>query len=76
MDGGVTSALAAITGIILSLAGSWALATYTFEASFTPAWWPVFIIFVSISLLTVIIGLFNSWSLLNKPPLEILRKEV
>jgi putative ABC transport system permease protein len=69
-------ALAAITGIILSLAGSWALATYTFDASFMPAWWPVFIIFVSISLLTVIIGLFNSWSFLNKPPLEILRKEV
>jgi putative ABC transport system permease protein len=69
-------ALAASTGIILSLAGSWALATYTFEAPFTPAWWPVFIIFVSISLLTVIIGLFNSWNLLNKAPLEILRKEV
>lgn len=69
-------ALAAITGIILSLAGSKALATYTFDATFTPSWLAVLIIFACISLLTVIIGLFNSWSILNKAPLEILRKEV
>jgi putative ABC transport system permease protein len=69
-------ALAAATGIILSLAGSWALATYSFEASFTPQWGPLLVLFIAISLLTVLIGLFNSRSVLNKPPLEILRKEV
>jgi putative ABC transport system permease protein len=69
-------ALAAATGIILSLVGSWALAKFIFDASFIPSWWPVLIMFTAISLLTVIIGLFNSWSVLNKAPLEILRKEI
>jgi putative ABC transport system permease protein len=69
-------ALASATGIILSLIGSWALAKYIFEASFIPSWWAMLIMFASISLLAVIIGLFNSWSVLNKAPLEILRKEV
>jgi putative ABC transport system permease protein len=67
--------LAAATGILLSLAGSWALAKYRFESSFTPQWWPVAILFLSISLLTVLIGLINSRSILNKPPLEVLRRE-
>jgi putative ABC transport system permease protein len=69
-------ALAAATGIILSLGGSWALAKYNFDASFTPEWTPIFILFGIISLLTVLIGLINSRSVLNKPPLEILRREV
>ena len=69
-------ALAAATGIVLALMGSWALAKYTFETSFTPDWMPILIVFVSICLLTVIIGLINSRAVLNKPPLEILRKEV
>jgi putative ABC transport system permease protein len=69
-------ALAAATGILLSLAASWALAKYSFNAPFTPHWLPVLTLFGVISLLTVIIGLFNSRSVLNKPPLEVLRKEV
>jgi putative ABC transport system permease protein len=69
-------ALAAATGILLSLAASWALAKYSFNAPFTPHWLPVLALFGAISLLTVIIGLFNSRSVLNKPPLEVLRKEV
>ncbi len=69
-------ALAAATGILLSLAASWALAKYSFNAPFTPHWLPVLALFGCISLLTVIIGLFNSRSVLNKPPLEVLRKEV
>jgi putative ABC transport system permease protein len=69
-------ALAAATGILLSMAASWALAKYSFKAPFTPHWLPVAGLFTAISLLTVLIGLFNSRSILNKPPLEVLRKEV
>ncbi|HCN84034.1 MAG TPA: ABC transporter permease [Sphingobacteriaceae bacterium] len=69
-------ALAAATGILLSFAGSWALATYNFETSFNPLIWPAVIIFFLISLLTVAIGLFNSRGVLNRPPLEVLRREV
>jgi putative ABC transport system permease protein len=69
-------ALASATGILLAMAGSWALAEYSFDASFTPRWLPVLIIFLVISALTVLIGLLNSRGVLNKPPLEVLRKEV
>lgn len=69
-------ALAAATGILLSVAASWALAKYSFKAPFTPQALPIFVLFAAIALLTVIIGLLNSRSILNKPPLEVLRKEV
>ncbi|MBX2920993.1 MAG: ABC transporter permease [Chitinophagaceae bacterium] len=69
-------ALAAATGILLSLAGSWALAHFSFDAPFQPSWPPVVILFFAITFLTVIIGLFNSRGVVNTPPLEILRKEV
>lgn len=69
-------ALAAATGILLALAGSWALAHYTFKTTFTPEWWPVVGIFFVITFLTVAIGLLNSREVMNKPPLEILRGDV
>lgn len=69
-------ALAAGAGIILSLLASWGLAKFSFETSFTPKMLPALILFIIISCLTVLIGLFNSRGILNKPPLEILRSEV
>jgi putative ABC transport system permease protein len=69
-------ALAAVTGIALSLAVSWMLAKFIFETDFTPQWLPLFAVFVSICLLTVIIGLINSRAVVRRPPLEILREEV
>lgn len=66
-------ALAAATGIVLATAGSWALARFSFETAFEPEFLPVFIVFIAVSALTVCIGLFNSRSILNNPPLEILR---
>lgn len=68
-------AFAALTGIVLSVAASWALAKYIFETPFTPAVWPVVIVFFSICLLTVLIGLVNSRAVVNRSPLEILRQE-
>ena len=68
-------ALAAATGISLSLVFSEVLARVSFESSFAPQWWPVLVIFVSVCGLTILIGLYNSRGVLNKPPLEILRKE-
>lgn len=69
-------AMASLTGILLAMGASWALAKYTFETSFTPQWLPVPIIFIFVCCLTVAIGLFNSRDVLNKPPLDILRQEV
>ncbi len=69
-------ALAAATGILLSLVGSWLLAKYIFETEFTVQWLPLLMVFVSVCLLTVIIGLINSRAVVRRPPLEILREEV
>ena len=69
-------ALAAATGLILSLGISWLLARFIFETSFTPPWGILLLVMISVCLLTVFIGLINSRSVLNRPPLEILREEV
>jgi putative ABC transport system permease protein len=67
--------LAALTGIVLAVGASWALAHYIFDTPFHPQFFPVIILFVVVCLLTVITGLANSRGLLNKPPLELLRQE-
>jgi putative ABC transport system permease protein len=67
--------LAAATGILLSLSGSLALARYSFDSSFSPHAGVVALLFTGVCGLTVLIGLYNSRSVVNKPPLEILRNE-
>ena len=67
--------LAALTGVFIALIGSWALATFSFEVPFTPSVGPVLIAYLAITALTMLIGLSNSRSILNNPPLEVLRKE-
>ncbi len=69
-------ALAAGAGIVLSLIASWGLARFVFETTFSPEFLPVLILFLLITSLTVLIGLFNSRGVLNRPPLEVLRSEV
>lgn len=66
--------IAATTGIVIALVGNLALARYMFDIPFSPSWLAVLLILASISLLTTIIGVVNSRSVLNRPPLEILRK--
>ena len=69
-------ALATLTGIGLAFLGSYLLATFLFEIPFTPNLLPPLWLFLSITGLTVLIGLLNSREVLTKPPLEVLRKEV
>lgn len=69
-------ALAAGSGIILSLIASWSLARFTFETGFIPDILPVVLLFLIITSLTVLIGLFNSRGILNRPPLEVLRSDL
>lgn len=68
-------ALAAVTGIIFSLAANWALAAFVFESKvqFYPV--PLLITVSAVSLLTVIFGLLGNRTILNLPPLEVLRVE-
>ena len=69
-------ALSALTGIILSFGISWLLAKFEFEIPFTPSFLPPFIVFLIITVLTIIIGMLNSRGVISQSPLEVLRREV
>ena len=62
-------------GIFLSLISSQLLAWLVFDSPFIPSWVPFVILLPGITLLVLFIGLSNSRSVLNSPPLEVLRKE-
>ena len=63
-------------GILLSLLGSFLLAQFIFEVDFIPSGIPFLVVLPGITILVLLIGLFNSKSVLKSPPLEVLRKEV
>ena len=65
--------LSALTGILLAVAGSYLLARFVFELDFNLNWWPIVGIFVFITGLTVLIGLWNTRDVVNRSPLEVLR---
>ncbi len=66
--------LSALTGILLSIAGSYLLAKFVFELDFNLNWWPIIGIFFFIVALTVAIGLWNSRDVVKRSPLEVLRE--
>jgi putative ABC transport system permease protein len=68
--------LSAATGIVIALLSSWLLAKFQFELDFEIQWLPVLVVFLFVTLLTLFIGLLNTREVVNKPPLEVLRKEV
>jgi len=67
---------ATLTGIGLSVVGSWALSKWSLKVPYTPDILPAFGVFASITALTMLIGMLNSREVVSKPPLEVLRKEV
>jgi putative ABC transport system permease protein len=69
-------ALAAATGMFMSLGVSWLVAKFIFQTDFILKWLPLLGVFVSVCFLTVFIGLINSRAVVTRPPLEILREEV
>ena len=62
-------------GILLSLLGSFLLARFIFEVDFIPSGIPFVVVLPGITILVLLIGLFNSKSVLQSPPLEVLRRE-
>ncbi len=68
--------IASLTGIFIALLSTWALAIFSFETVFVPNLLGALVAYIAITGLTVLIGLTNSRSVVNKPPLEILRKEI
>ncbi len=67
--------LAALTGLLLAFAGSWALAHFVFETTFAPEIFPTLIIIIAVIALTILLGMVNSRGLVERSPLEILRVE-
>ncbi|WP_432673315.1 ABC transporter permease [Flavobacterium sp. SM2513] len=68
--------LGSLTGVLLSLIGSQLLALFLFKEPFIPSAIPFLVFLPGITFLVVLIGLSNLKSVLNSPPLEVLRKEV
>ncbi len=67
--------LGSLSGILLSLLSAQILAYFIFELTFVPSAFPFFVLFPGITFLVLSIGLMNSRSVLNSPPLQVLRKE-
>jgi putative ABC transport system permease protein len=72
----VLGVLASATGILLALAGSWALAVFVFKVDYTLFLQPVMIAGLIVSALTVAVGLLTSYGVGSTPPLAILREEL
>ena len=67
---------AGLTGSLLALISSWALSIFFFEILFFPDFISLLVIWILVTSLTVFVGWINTKSILNKSPLEILRKEI
>lgn len=67
--------IATAAGIILAVGGSWAVAHFSLNSAFEPQLLPLLLFFVLIPVFIALTGLYSSRSVLNQPPLEILRKE-
>ncbi|MBY0435339.1 MAG: FtsX-like permease family protein, partial [Cyclobacteriaceae bacterium] len=65
----------ALTGMILSLVGGWALCRFFFEVQFGVSWWELLSVGGAVMILTVLIGWLNSREVISTPPLQVLRKE-
>ena len=69
-------ALASMTGILLALLSSWALAFFVFKLAYAPSLGPLLTAAIAVPALTVLIGLGASRGVGNAPPLAILRAEL
>ena len=75
LEYGLLGLLAALSGILLSMAGTYALAQFVFEVPYRPDFIPLLTISLIVTTLTVLIGVFNSREVLVRPPLDVLRAE-
>ncbi|WP_460981271.1 ABC transporter permease [Spirosoma fluminis] len=75
LEYGLLGLLAALSGILLSIAGTWGLARFVFEVPYRPDLVPLVVISAVVTALTILIGVFNSREVLVRPPLDVLRSE-
>ncbi|TJZ51452.1 FtsX-like permease family protein [Sphingobacterium olei] len=64
-----------VAGLLVALLASNLLAVFVFQSAFVPSMGFMLLLILFVSTLTVGIGTLNSLSILNRSPLEVLRKE-
>ncbi len=67
--------LAALSGIILAVAASWALAYYYFSANFVPPLLIPLTALLLVTAVTILAGMLGSQGIYNRPALELLRAD-
>ncbi len=67
--------LGAIAGLLLAMIFTTLLGRFAFEFTFIPSLLPTVVIFLAVSLTSVLIGLLNSRNIVRHSPLEVLRNE-
>lgn len=76
LEYGYLGILAGLTGITLSILGAWGLTWMFFDIRFVPDFIGLLVVWLSVTLLTMMIGWLNTRDVISKSPLEVLRKEV
>jgi len=71
---GALGALGALTGMVLSFGGAWAITTFVFEDPFDPAVLPTVLIAGGMLLLTMTIGLLTSRDVYRETPMIAIRE--
>ena len=66
--------LGAMTGMLLSFVGAWALITFLFNGNFSPAVLPAFLIALVMMTLAVLIGLSTGREVFRETPMAALRE--
>jgi putative ABC transport system permease protein len=67
--------LSALMAVALAVAATWALARFVFESGFSLPVPALAGLTLSIVVLTMVVGLWNSLEVLNRTPLEVLRND-
>ena len=65
--------LASLSGIILSFLATYLLSKFVFQLPFRGAYLEAFIVYLSITILTIVLGWLNGRKIIKKAPMEILR---
>jgi putative ABC transport system permease protein len=76
LEYGYLGIFAGLTGILLAIISGWGLTLLFFDVNFVLDLPGLITVWISVALLTMIVGWLNTRSIINNSPLEVLRKEV
>ncbi len=65
--------LASLSGILLSFLATFLLSKFVFQLPYRGAYQEALIVYLTLTLLTILLGWLNGRKIINKPPMEILR---